>query len=741
MQASPDVLFGSIAVKGGYLTEAQLQRLLDEQALGAHAGKDCTLGDLCLRQGVLSEEQVQLVALAQQYFEVRSEDKRIAALVVQQGLATQAQMTNALDQQKIEYHRDRRLPRRIGQILQDEGLLDAEQVGALLSAPSSIGSSTLHAVRAEILSPPIDSPAQAPAAESAPTPLPRQGPVPACSAPPTVPIGGDLAFPPTTPLAFPSATNLNESATAPKGSLHSPQTDSRAERHPDRRSSVRDTATILPGDHPRPPSGHLMYIYRPNARFRLPSTSPRRTGKVTCPHCWAAFPVEDTLFIARHQELVGDAVLGPGERRRFLPSRFTPLGNAIDAEGMECPDRACPTCHLRLPRCLYERDSFFVSIVGAPGSGKSYYLTALTWELRRLLPKEFNFSFADADPETNQWLNAYEETLFLSPSADRPVYLKKTELQGELYQQVVLNGMPTLLPRPSILTLRPQEGHPRYIRSGESLSRNLVLYDNAGEHFQPGRDTPAEPGTQHLVRSQALFFLVDPTLDPRFQERLRKASAGTTGAHPRTQRQDVLLSETINRILRYRGLGTAGKVDLSIVVIVTKFDAWRGLLNGNPPQSPTRWSDSRNISALDMDAVTTMSLAVRELLLETCPEVPTLAEGFSRSVVYIPVSALGHAPSEGVDGLYYIKPRDIRPWWVTVPFLYLLSQAGFLPVIDRPPQAGGPPTARVELHGDQLRVEVPGSETRYLVPQSHAGHVVRCPRTGTVYRIPALGPI
>ena len=52
--------------------------------------------------------------------------------------------------------------------------------------------------------------------------------------------------------------------------------------------------------------------------------------------------------------------------------------------------------------------------------------------------------------------------------------------------------------------------------------RALGLYDNAGEHFLPGRDTLGSPVTRHLARSRVLFFLFDPTQDPRF----RKACSG-----------------------------------------------------------------------------------------------------------------------------------------------------------------------------------------------------------------------
>jgi hypothetical protein len=47
------------------------------------------------------------------------------------------------------------------------------------------------------------------------------------------------------------------------------------------------------------------------------------------------------------------------------------------------------------------------------------------------------------------------------------------------------------------------------------------------------------------------------------------------------------------------------------------------------------------------------------------------AEDFAENVVYIPVSALGHSPEKYPEknGLL-IKPKDIRPRWVTIPLLY-----------------------------------------------------------------------
>ena len=84
--------------------------------------------------------------------------------------------------------------------------------------------------------------------------------------------------------------------------------------------------------------------------------------------------------------MLGDARLGPDQQLRFLPTRFSIEGAAIDPRGFACQGLACPRCHLPVPRALLEMDPLFLSILGAPGSGKSYFLTAMTWALRQTMP-------------------------------------------------------------------------------------------------------------------------------------------------------------------------------------------------------------------------------------------------------------------------------------------------------------------------------------------------------------------
>src|SRR5262245_11152998 len=185
-------------------------------------------------------------------------------------------------------------------------------------------------------------------------------------------------------------------------------------------------------------------------------------ARVACPNCWHRFAPEQVLWVSEHVELHGDPLLGEAQLR-FLPTRFTPEGQAIDPKGVPCSQLACPRCHLGIPRSLLELESIFFSILGAPASGKSFLLSAMTWELRSLLPHEFCVGFHDADTLSNRLLGRGEEALFMNHEPDRLTPLgdliRKTELQGDLYSEVGLGQQRVRYPRPFLFNLTPLSSH------------------------------------------------------------------------------------------------------------------------------------------------------------------------------------------------------------------------------------------------------------------------------------------
>ncbi len=220
--------------------------------------------------------------------------------------------------------------------------------------------------------------------------------------------------------------------------------------------------------------------------------------RVTCPHCWNAFPLDQTLWIAEHPDLVGDARLGADQPQRFLPTRFDLQGAALDARHFACHGLACPKCHLVVPRSLFEMAPEFFSILGAPACGTSYFLASMTWRLRKVLPKYFSLSFNDADPALNHLLHEYESLQFLNPKQDEFVTIEKTQEQAgrsvrhgsfrrparQLYcERLKLSGFSTsqeigqtkpckVYPHPFMFSVAPLEGHPNH-GTGARIGRRL----------------------------------------------------------------------------------------------------------------------------------------------------------------------------------------------------------------------------------------------------------------------------
>jgi len=397
---------------------------------------------------------------------------------------------------------------------------------------------------------------------------------------------------------------------------------------------------------------------------------------IRCPHCWLRFRSSEIVWVARHEELRGDLVLGGDYFVRFRPSRFNVAGEALDARGMSCQTLACPRCHLVIPLAFLECEPLIFSLIGVMASGKSYFLAAMTWELRQMLKSRFGLVFTDADAVGNQILNDYEKMLFLQADLDQLVALRKTELQGDLYDIINLEGQQASLPRPFLFTMRPSAEHPS-AAAAEVLSRIICLYDNAGEHFQPdpNMDSLTAPGTQHLARARILMFLFDPTQDPRTRDLCKNVSGDPQlFEKARTERQALILTEAVLRVRRHAGLAPNRKLDKPLLVLVSKADIWSQLIDEDLRVEP-HVARGRLPTLVDTGRIEAVSAKVRKFLMTQVPEFVTVAEDACKSVTYIPVSALGCSPEPLTVGTGLgIRPKDIAPRWVTVPMLYSFAR-------------------------------------------------------------------
>lgn len=412
--------------------------------------------------------------------------------------------------------------------------------------------------------------------------------------------------------------------------------------------------------------------------------------QLTCPSCWSKLDPADLLWISSHPDLRGDPYLGSDTLKRFLPSRFDVEGFALDSKGLRCQSLACPRCHLVIPRTLVEVKPIFISILGAPASGKSYFIASCIWELRKRL-RRFHVSFADADPVANQIISRYEQKLFLNEQPSQFVALPKTELEGELYQLVNFGDRQELYARPFVFNLRPTSEHLAARRSSDVrlASRALCLYDNAGEHFQPSLESELSPATDHLSLSEALLYIFDPLQHPRFRTRCREFSKDPQlGEEFRCYRQDEVLLEAAKRIRQKANLAHHERIRQPLVVIVNKYDVWKPLL----PEVDLRHCEPFHALAdgtlgLDLRVIDQVSRQTKLLLENTAPEIIAACDSFGSDVTFVPASPQGCSPERQQTGdavALGVRPSQIDPLWADVPLLYGMGRAkcSLIPTIE-----------------------------------------------------------
>ena len=393
------------------------------------------------------------------------------------------------------------------------------------------------------------------------------------------------------------------------------------------------------------------------------------SGEFTCPTCWLKFDRGDVMHVAVHDSLFGDPLLGEEQMKRFHATRFNDRGQALDDYGIPCTEIACPHCRRTLPPGFFDEPHKIFSIVGAPQSGKSYYLTVLIKLLQTTLFREFGVVFRDADPTGNAPINEMKSHLFSAQNSAQ-AFLTKTQLEGSMYERLPRYDRMVTLPKPFIYSLSGAES--------DDENCSVVFYDNAGEHFQPGQDSSNSPGAQHIASSDAIFFLFDPTINPDFRRSINDSDDPQFKSQVSDQ-QDIILAETEVRIKKLLGLGRREKVQTPLAIIIGKCDSWINKIGSDNLKNPIV------DGTLDMGAVESNSKLVRGLMEEHCPYVVANAERISSEVCYFAASAFGHTPVTFEDdkGVTRIgpDPQKINPMYVEIPTLWALSrvQTGLVP--------------------------------------------------------------
>ncbi len=455
--------------------------------------------------------------------------------------------------------------------------------------------------------------------------------------------------------------------------------------------------------------------------------------KVTCPNCWYDFYGTDAMYISQHPELKGDSVLGD-----YAPQRLTPYeidrdrdGHPLDTKGWTIFDRACPRCHLQIPVDLLEERPKFVSIVGAPRSGKTYFLNVMLHNLSKILARQFSYSLNICDSHDKELFAKNEQKLFFATDPREPVMLDKTQEEGaELYNNVKLDGVNVQLPKPFVFTLKHIPGNT--LRRDHENQLSVVIYDNAGESFFFNRANDGQNrSTQHLGESDAVLFAYDLLLAPEALSRLRSISNDPQLSleKPPSRQQDILTA-VVHRMRKHSHTPEKRKLDAALAICVQKFDVWKPLLDhcktsdGQPviDQTSIEYFAKHSIAALDTQEINVISQVVRELIWDISPEFAAIAEANFSKVRYFPVSALGQSPVQ--DGSFLkIAPINLHPFRAEHPMLWLLRDWKLIHrTRSTRPNPKEFPVAEVDaVLDDGIRIICPESRRPVVLDREYAG--------------------
>jgi len=387
------------------------------------------------------------------------------------------------------------------------------------------------------------------------------------------------------------------------------------------------------------------------------------TGDYTCPWCWWKFEAKNVKWVATHPALKGDPLLGRDSYLRFIPNSFSGQ-KALDSQGGECTEIACPHCHNEVPLTMLRLPQHLISLVGDAQSGKSYLLTVMTKVLQDSLVRNYGTFLEDATPKANASIREMIRTLFGANSINEGMHLQKTKLDGEMYHRLKRNGegREILLPRPFIF----------HMKNNSSDAMNMVFYDNAGEHFQPGSDSTENPSAQHVAKAGGLMFLFDPFNNIDFKKAMKSVHTGDPQFDKPVFGDVVaIMSEMKKRIKDITG---EDRLKAPLAFIVGKYDAWGASLLKEGEQ----FYETNTESCLSAAAIHHNSNIVRRILMEKCPGVLGVAESLSDTVMFFPVSSFGAPARKAVmaDGneMTIPDPETLNPFLVDAPILWLMNR-------------------------------------------------------------------
>jgi len=390
---------------------------------------------------------------------------------------------------------------------------------------------------------------------------------------------------------------------------------------------------------------------------------------ILCPYCFKKFKTSEALYQCTNPEtdangnnkcaLEKDKEFSDHWHKADLETHHIFKKNGLFSgppKEAKCPKCGhpttkflCPHCHNWLPTEMVKNGAEIISIIGAPGSGKTVYITALISELNKYghrlnlsITAKDESRFGHEDEKTTVITRRMRDTLF------REKYLpEKTSELGQSEQ-----------PIPLIYEL---------VQSEPRKEIYLVFYDTAGETFNSQDEI--KRNARYLKESSAVILLIDPYSITKLEEGIGKAGYNADSSSGNAE-------QALESLLNSIGSDVASKDEFRnkpIAIAFSKIDAVINAQNAedahNIPGLDFRQNSSflRN-GKLDLTELKNISDGIKEVCREEWElgSIPQKFEGYNAR--FFGVSSLGENGNEFGNGKV-----EAKPYRVLDPLVWALS--------------------------------------------------------------------
>lgn len=346
---------------------------------------------------------------------------------------------------------------------------------------------------------------------------------------------------------------------------------------------------------------------------------------VICPFCFEKVDLNKTSYLCSSSTCVESGTIN---RHVIKKPKVDKKGYCTcDQCGRTTTKAICsnPKCQAILPDSIRESETKIISIVGAAGCGKSYFVATL---LRQIMENGLLARINGAAAKFCSGSREEYEKRYRSNMDSR------TPLPATKYVTDIIKDNPPILTQLTYTNSKRKK-----------IDNTYSFFDAAGESFHRSEDLSAI--TNYIAHSEAIILILDPRQIP-------KVNAAVTAAMPKLPPvTTVTYTEIINNVVEVvrnsLRLSPKRKIDIPLCVAFSKWDLLMNtpdLLNDDLLVSQPSQITS---TGFDINLINTSSAEIRALLNEWEANFVASVEQQFKEVCYFGFSAWGPASKDGME--------------------------------------------------------------------------------------------